>query len=99
MENPIFCVNKHLKIRKHEKFYCVFEEDAFVSHAIFGDKICNDRVGFPIEIIDIIYLLQQYSNNMLNRIIKSSKIIFMDTGLCTHLCGWSSQETLENPLI
>lgn len=49
-----------------------------------------------LEASDIIYLLQPYSNNMLNRTIKNPKIIFMDTGLCAYLCGWSSKETLEN---
>lgn len=49
-----------------------------------------------LEASDIIYLLQPYSNNMLSRAIKSPKIIFMDTGLCAYLCGWSSKETLEN---
>lgn len=49
-----------------------------------------------LEASDIIYLLQPYSNNILNRTIKSPKIIFIDTGLCAYLCGWSSKETLEN---
>lgn len=49
-----------------------------------------------LEASDIIYLLQPYSNNMLSRAIKSPKIIFMDTGLCAYLCGWSSRQTLEN---
>lgn len=49
-----------------------------------------------LEASDIIYLLQPYSNNMLSRAIKSPKIIFMDTGLCAYLCGWSTKETLEN---
>ena len=49
-----------------------------------------------LEASDIVYLLQPYSNNMLNRTIKNPKIIFMDTGLCAYLCGWSSKETLEN---
>lgn len=49
-----------------------------------------------LEASDIIYLLQPYSNNMLNRTIKNPKIIFLDTGLCAYLCGWSSVETLEN---
>lgn len=49
-----------------------------------------------LEASDVIYLLQPYSNNMLSRAIKNPKIIFMDTGLCAYLCGWSSKETLEN---
>ncbi len=49
-----------------------------------------------LEASDIIYLLKPYSNNKLKRAIKSSKIIFLDTGLCAYLCGWNTKEALEN---
>ena len=49
-----------------------------------------------LEASDIIYLLKPYSNNKLKRAIKSPKIIFLDTGLCAFLCGWTTKETLEN---
>ena len=49
-----------------------------------------------LEASDIIYLLQPYFNKKLNRAIKTPKIVFLDTGLCAYLCGWSSVETLMN---
>ena len=44
----------------------------------------------------IIYLLQPYMANMSNRIIKSPKLYFMDTGLCSYLCKWPNAEMIEN---
>ncbi len=43
----------------------------------------------------LIYLLQPYSNNLTNRVIKTPKIYFMDTGLVAHLTGWKNPETIE----
>lgn len=44
----------------------------------------------------IIYLLQPYMANISNRIIKTPKLYFMDTGLCAYLCKWPDPEMLEN---
>jgi len=44
----------------------------------------------------LIYLLQPYSNNLTNRIIKTPKLYFMDTGLVCYLTKWNTHETLEN---
>ena len=44
----------------------------------------------------IIYLLQPYMSNMSNRIIKSPKLYFMDTGLCSYLCKWPDADMIEN---
>ena len=44
----------------------------------------------------LIYLLQPYSNNMTNRVIKTPKVYFMDTGLACHLTKWNTPETLEH---
>jgi predicted AAA+ superfamily ATPase len=44
----------------------------------------------------IIYLLQPYSNNLTNRVIKTPKVYFLDTGLICYLTKWNSPETLEN---
>lgn len=49
-----------------------------------------------LEASDIIYLLQPFFSKHLNRVIKSPKIVFLDTGLCAYLCGWNSKETLMN---
>lgn len=44
----------------------------------------------------IIYLLEPYYSNLSKRLIKSPKLYFLDTGLCSYLSGWSSPETLES---
>jgi len=44
----------------------------------------------------LIYLLYPYSNNLKNRIIKTPKIYFIDTGLACYLTKWNTSETLEN---
>ena len=44
----------------------------------------------------VIYLLQPYMSNMSKRIIKASKLYFMDTGLCAYLCKWPSAEMLKD---
>lgn len=48
-----------------------------------------------LESSGIIYLLQPYSSNLSNRIIKSPKLYFMDTGLCSYLAKYPNSETLE----
>ena len=43
----------------------------------------------------IIYLLEPYHSNITKRLIKTPKLYFLDTGLCSYLTEWSSPETLE----
>lgn len=49
-----------------------------------------------LETLGIIFYLHPYSNNILKRMIKTPKLYFYDTGLCTYLTKWSSPETLES---
>ncbi len=42
-----------------------------------------------------IYLLQPFHSNLTKRLIKSPKMYFLDTGLCSYLTAWSSARTLE----
>jgi len=42
-----------------------------------------------------VFLLQPYFSNITKRLIKSPKLYFLDTGLCTWLTEWTSPETLE----
>ncbi|MDR3185640.1 MAG: ATP-binding protein [Christensenellaceae bacterium] len=44
--------------------------------------------------LNIIYLLQPYSNNLLKRLAKTPKLYFWDTGLCSYLTKWPSSEVL-----
>ena len=48
-----------------------------------------------LETSGIIKLLHPYCANISDRIIKSNKIYFMDTGLCSYLCGIPSADILE----
>lgn len=49
-----------------------------------------------LEQSGLVVLLQPYYNNVTNRMIKSPKVYFMDTGLVAFLTGWTSSETLMN---
>ncbi len=48
-----------------------------------------------LETSGIIYLLRPYHNNVVNRLIKTPKLYFLDTGLCSYLTRWQSAESLE----
>ena len=47
-----------------------------------------------LERSGLVYLLQPYHPNITNRIIKTPKVYFLDTGLCAYLCRWETPETL-----
>lgn len=49
-----------------------------------------------LESSGIVYLLQPYYSNVSNRIIKSPKLYFMDTGLCSYLAKYPNSETLSS---
>lgn len=48
-----------------------------------------------LESTGIIKILQPFMSNLSNSLIKSPKVYFMDTGLCTFLCGWHDSFMLE----
>ncbi len=48
-----------------------------------------------LERSGLIKLLEPYYNNITKRIIKTPKLYFLDTGLCSYLTGWDSPKTLE----
>lgn len=48
-----------------------------------------------LEASGLVYLLYPYYNNITNRIIKTPKLYFLDTGLCAYLTGWDSPKSLE----
>ena len=45
---------------------------------------------------NIVYLLKPYYNNVLQRLIKTSKVYFLDTGLASYLVGWDNAKVLQN---
>ena len=48
-----------------------------------------------LEASGLIYLLQPYHTNVTKRLVKTPKLYFLDTGLCSWLTGWTSPEALE----
>ena len=48
-----------------------------------------------LEASGLVYLLKPYHNNLTKRLVKTPKLYFLDTGLCSYLCGWESPKTLE----
>lgn len=49
-----------------------------------------------LERSGIIFILRPYANNITNRLVKTRKVYFMDTGLAAYLCRWPNSETLCN---
>lgn len=48
-----------------------------------------------LQDMDVIYLLEPYSNNELQRLVKAPKLYFCDTGLCAYLTRWLTPESLR----
>ena len=49
-----------------------------------------------LERSGIIFILHPYHTNITNRLVKTPKVYFLDTGLAADLCRWPNAETLEN---
>lgn len=49
-----------------------------------------------LERSGVIYILRPYYNNITNRLIKTPKMYFLDTGLAAYLCRWPDADTLEH---
>ena len=49
-----------------------------------------------LERSGVIVILRPYASTLTNRLVKTPKLYFMDTGLCAYLCRWPNAETLEN---
>ena len=41
-----------------------------------------------------VFIVPSYHSNLTKRLVKAPKLYFFDTGLCAHLTGWTSPETL-----
>lgn len=49
-----------------------------------------------LEDMEVIYLLEPYSNNELKRLVRTPKLYFCDTGLCAYLTRWLTMESLRD---
>ena len=48
-----------------------------------------------LQDMDVVYLLEPYSNNELQRLVKTPTLYFCDTGLCAYLTRWLTPESLR----
>lgn len=48
-----------------------------------------------LEASGVVYLLEPYHSSVTTRLVKASKLYFLDTGLCAWLTEWTTPETLE----
>lgn len=49
-----------------------------------------------LERSGVIFILRPYYSNITNRLVKTPKFYFMDTGLAAYLCRWPNAATLES---
>ena len=72
------------------------EYNAFdIANDIGVDSKTVDEWISILKNTNLIYMLQAYSNNNVQKAIKRPKIYFMDTGLACYLTGYMNSETLE----
>ena len=48
-----------------------------------------------LQTAEIVYLLEPYHTDVTQRLVKTPKLYFLDTGLAAYLTEWASPETLE----
>ena len=52
-----------------------------------------------LETSGIVYILHPYFSNLIKRVVKTPKLYFTDTGLCSHLLGiTTAQAAIDSPL-
>ena len=69
--------------------------DEIASSTGIDVRTCKRWISI-LQTSGIIVLLQPYMANISNRIIKSPKLYFTDTGLCAYLCRWPDAAMLES---
>ena len=88
-------MNKLIKTRNHLTFVKFMTSVAarigqIVNYANIADQVGVSEVTIKewISILEksgIIYILKPYTSSVLNRAIKTPKLYFRDTGLCSYL--------------
>lgn len=98
-------VKQLINAQKTIEFYNFMQSIAVRTAQELNYSVISKEIGVDLKTIKnwisiletsgIIYLLQPYYSNVSNRITKSPKLYFMDTGLCSYLAKYQSVETLE----
>ena len=94
------------KVHDLEKFYkflcsCAARTGQLLNYSELGRDAGVDNVTASnwlslLVSSRIVYLLQPYTNNLTSRLVKTPKLYFLDTGLCSYLTRWPTPETLES---
>ena len=98
-------VREFIKIKDENKFYkflcalaarsgCEFNSSDIANDIEIDSKTVNEWLSILVN-THLIYLLNSYSNNQVQKVIKRPKVYFMDTGLACFLAGYFTSETLE----
>lgn len=99
-------VNKLIKASNHLTFVKFMTTVAARTGQIINYASIADQVGVSevtikewISILEksgVVYLLKPYTASVLKRAIKSPKLYFRDTGLCSYLTRWLTPDTLKS---
>ncbi|MBO6141706.1 MAG: ATP-binding protein [Ruminococcus sp.] len=99
-------VNKLIKASNHMTFVKFMTAVAARTGQIINYASIADQVGVSevtikewISILEksgVVYILKPYTSSVLKRAIKSPKLYFRDTGLCSYLTRWLTPDTLKN---
>ena len=99
-------VNKLIKASNHMAFVKFMTAVAARTGQLLNYRNIADQVGVTevtikewISILEksgIVYILKPYTASTLNRAIRTPKLYFRDTGLCSYLTRWLTPETLKN---
>ena len=98
-------VRKLINIKDENKFIKFISSVAARTAQEYNAADIAGDVGIDSKTVDewisilkntnLIYMLQSYSNNNIQKAIRRPKIYFMDTGLACYLTGYINSETLE----
>ena len=69
--------------------------DTLAASVGIDTRTCKKWISI-LETSGLVYLLQPFLANISNRIIKTPKLYFMDTGLCAALCKWPNSQMLAD---
>lgn len=99
-------IKDELKIKNETKFLALMEYLALRTGCQIDYSDISRAIGIDVRTVstwisllitsNIIVLLEPYMKNLSDRIIKSPKLYFLDTGLCSYLCKWPNASMLEN---
>ena len=99
-------VNELIKAKNHLAFVRFMTSVAartgqIINYAAISSELSVSEVTVKewISILEksgVIYILKPYAASVLKRSIKTPKLYFKDTGLCSYLTRWLTPETLKN---